>query len=190
MVVQRFSPICSAYILAGLCFLLLGPAAVVVTSQAEDDVEKNYYFGDYKEVVHILDSGLNKELHVYKALVGKTKQGLMRVGVMLTNQSGRAFKIEAQTLYFTENSKPLFPGPASEQRWLPLEMNKVGPTEYYSQAISADAKVFLIRLRYAPGEKTLEQAVRSQPRRQAKGTSPSGSGQSNRSMADRMNSKR
>ncbi len=189
MVVPRLSPICSVYLLVCLCFVLLGPGAAVSTSRAEDDVEKNYYFGDYKEVVHILNAGLNRELHVYKALIGKTKQGLMRVGVMLTNQSGREFRIEAQALYFTADSKPLFRGLAKDQPWLPVKVNKVGPTEYYSQAISAEAKIFLIRLRYAPGEKTLEEVFRSQPRKQAT-KKPGGSSQGNKSMAERMNSKR
>jgi len=169
--------------------LLLGPLAAVATSRAEDDTEKNYYFGDYKEVVHILNLGLSKELHIYKALVGKTKQGLMRVGVMVTNQSGRSFKMEAQTLYFDENSKPLFPGPAKDQPWFSVEVESVGPTEYYSQAISADAKIFLIRLRYAPEEKTLEQVMRSQPKPQATTSgAPGGHDHRTKTTSARMNS--
>lgn len=148
-----------------------GGGAVSSSSSPE---AKNHYFGDYREVVNILSSDLARELHVVKALVGENNHGLLRVGVMLTSQSGRSIQIQAQTFYYTESGAPLFQGDKKDQPWLPLDVKAVGPTEYYSQAIAADARKFLIRLRYAPGEKPLSVAVEKARQKNASGSGPSG----------------
>jgi len=115
--------------------------------------DRNYYDGKYKEVVTILNPDLAREVYVDRVMVGENNHGLLRVGLFLNSQSGRSIRTEAQVLYYDEQNAPLFSGSPDAQSWMPLTVKNIGMTEHYSQAISGSAKNFMIRLRYAPGEK-------------------------------------
>ncbi|MEM1057906.1 MAG: hypothetical protein AAGK14_01550 [Verrucomicrobiota bacterium] len=134
------------------------------------DASENYYFGKYQEVVRILSRPLAQEVHVEQVLVGENENGLLRVGLVLITQSGREARLQAQTLYYDAEMRPLFSGPENDQHWLDLTMQSVGPTDYFSQAINPSARHFRIRLRYAPGQKPFDAAAvqrrREQVRRQ------------------------
>ena len=134
----------AAAVAAALAAGCAAPNTAGITVGVEADAD-----GNLQQVLQVDNAKLAKSLKVEEAVVGQTKNGLMKVNVKLTSRQNKDVVAQSKFAWFDADGNEIDP---DTDPWRPLVLH--GKETRMVQGVAPSAAAASFRLRVRAGEKT------------------------------------
>ena len=134
----------AAAVAAALAAGCAAPNTAGITVGVEADAD-----GNLQQVLQVDNAKLAKSLKVEEAVVGQTKNGLMKVNVKLTSRQNKDVVAQSKFAWFDADGNEIAP---DTDPWRPLVLH--GKETRSLQGVAPGASAVSFKLRVRAGEKT------------------------------------